>query len=603
MTVANIFDIRTVEPGNGADDLIHGDAGRDRIFGGNGVNADGDGFDGDRIFGDADEDLIFGDHGHLGYRADDAELATLDVIESIDTAFGGIDTITDDAADDIILGGFGGDTINAGTGANIVFGDHGRILGIDGTQLGTDFNHPVPLAAADRHPLTLALVASLVPGSANQDGGADTITTGAGRDMIFGGAAGDTIVANSGETAAGPEGNNIVFGDYGLVDYLSEELAHSSTPAKTLQQYIAAGGGAGTVGAAADPVRPADIDRIWSLATALGGNDQITTGNRNDIVLGGAGGDTIVAGNGNNLVLGDSGRLTADERDPKPSELPLVFAVHEFLICKIETTSDGDFSDGGADTITGSDFNDILFGGAGNDTIYAGAGDDLVFGDQGRVECKNDVPLIPEISLRPICWDEFPTGYLLFEAIKVDNTTGIGDDTVYGQDGSDVVLGQEGRDILYGGNGDDGLIGGSNVAGALDSDDRLDGGGGHDAIAGDNAEICFRPDAIDPRFRVLAGTQIYYVPTVGVAAPAGSTANQLALIDSYATATGQADPRYAGRTTNGVLDKNSGHAEYHIELLDHADDIAGGRPARSGATTTSPAARARTRSSASSATM
>src|SRR5205823_538061 len=155
---------------------------------------------------------------------------------------------------------------------------------------------------------------------------------------------------------------------------------------------------------------------------------------------------------------------------------------------------------------------------------------------------------------------------LLFEAINIDKSTGAGNDTVFGQDGSDLIMGQQGDDTLYGGNGDDILIGGSNIAGALDGNDRLDGGAGSDAIAGDNADICFRPDATDVRFRLLSGMQIYDVPGVANSpAAAGLTANQLNDIDSLATAIWQADPRYAPRTiTGGVLDKNSGHAEYHI---------------------------------------
>ena len=47
-------------------------------------------------------------------------------------------------------------------------------------------------------------------------------------------------------------------------------------------------------------------------------------------------------------------------------------------------------------------------------------------------------------------------------------------------------------DTIYGGDGDDDIIGGHNVAGGLDSDDRLDGGAGNDVIAGDNAFICRR---------------------------------------------------------------------------------------------------------------
>ena len=58
-------------------------------------------------------------------------------------------------------------------------------------------------------------------------GGDDNINTGIGRDEIFGGAGNDTIVANNGETSPPDlDDNNIVFGDYGFVDYRLPRLPH-----------------------------------------------------------------------------------------------------------------------------------------------------------------------------------------------------------------------------------------------------------------------------------------------------------------------------------------------------------------------------------------
>jgi Ca2+-binding RTX toxin-like protein len=385
--------------------------------------------------------------------------------------------------------------------------------------------------------------AGTVNGARNEfDNGEDTITTGSGRDMIFGGGGNDTIDAfGSGGSAASADGNNIVFGDHGLVDYLAEEITQD-------QPLI-------------NPLRTNDIDRVWSLFTAFGGNDNIKTGGRNDIVLGGFGNDVIDTGQGSNIALGDSGRLTSDDHDTTDRST-IKFAVHDFIICKIETSSDGDFTDGGIDTIIGSDQNDVIFGGGGSDVIYAGAGDDLVFGDQGMIECKNDHPFDPETSLRPVCWDLFPAGdprngFLEFTATHTTTLAGSGDDTIYGQDGDDLIMGEQGKDTLYGGNGDDILIGGSNVAGSLDSDDRIDGGAGNDAIAGDNADICYRPDDTDVRFRVLSGTQIYYTPGMSNG-PATLTAGQAAGVDSLVTTTAQADPAH--------------QTQYHIVLLDHVNN-------------------------------
>jgi Ca2+-binding RTX toxin-like protein len=206
------------------DDNIQGNAGRDRIFGGNGA---------DTIDGGAESDVIFGDQGHMGYvsadyyRTADADIATLDVVESVDTgsADGKADSITDDSSDDIIFGGQGADVIDAGAGQNVVFGDHGRILSVD-VGVNRPIRDPVSTKTDDDYQVqVLGLVTTIDAGTANGAGnefgnGDDRITTGIGRDMIFGGGGADTInaFASSGGTAA-LDGNNIVFGDHGLVDY------------------------------------------------------------------------------------------------------------------------------------------------------------------------------------------------------------------------------------------------------------------------------------------------------------------------------------------------------------------------------------------------
>src|SRR5205814_398899 len=113
-------------------------------------------------------------------------------------------------------------------------------------------------------PSRLGLITSIDTGI----GGADTIATGSGDDIVIGGAAGDTIGAG--------EGNNTVFGDSGLIDYAARER-----------------GGL----LAGDDSDPSDVDRIWSLTSGVGGPDTITTGAGDDTILGGADADTIDAGN------------------------------------------------------------------------------------------------------------------------------------------------------------------------------------------------------------------------------------------------------------------------------------------------------------------
>ncbi|MFC1542035.1 calcium-binding protein, partial [Candidatus Latescibacterota bacterium] len=132
--------------------------------------------------------------------------------------------------------------------------------------------------------------------------------------------------------------------------------------------------------------------------------------------------------------------------------------------------------------------------------IRAGSGNDLIFGDHGMVEGNVNAQLLPLATLTP----EFS-----FTSIDTQNADDGGNDVIYAEDGDDIMLGGQGVDVMYGGTGDDDLIGGHNVAGGQDSGDRIDGGMDDDVIAGDNADVLRRGDALSPRIRVLSGDRIY----------------------------------------------------------------------------------------------
>src|SRR5205085_1086258 len=103
---------------------------------------------------------------------------TLGQVLSLDTATGGPDKITTLGGDDIVIGGAFDDTIDAGDGNNVVFGDSGSIdyVGADGTAADID-----QLSTFD-----------------SSVGGPDKITTGSGDDVVFGGAFNDTIDGGAG---------------------------------------------------------------------------------------------------------------------------------------------------------------------------------------------------------------------------------------------------------------------------------------------------------------------------------------------------------------------------------------------------------------------
>src|SRR5262249_38657542 len=159
--------------------------------------------------------IVFGDNGVIDYVIADGDSSTLapgadiDLIQSLSYVVGGNDTITTGSGDDIIVGGAGQDMIAAGDGQNFVFGDNGLMLSANAVNNAADRVTPLT-----RQPMTFGQVGTITP----TIGDNDTITTGVGRDVIFGGFGNDLITANGGETLtnpANPDGNNIVFGDHG----------------------------------------------------------------------------------------------------------------------------------------------------------------------------------------------------------------------------------------------------------------------------------------------------------------------------------------------------------------------------------------------------
>ena len=325
-TIITLGSITSTFFGDGGDDAITTLGGIDLIIAGIG---------GDIVDAGEADNVVIGDNGNIVYNLGapgyDGATATLDLVETIEPTFkGGTDVIRTGAGDDIVLGGddsndastdvtegavilhVSGDYLSAGDGKNVVLGDNGRVvqnsgklLLIESTETGTGAaaqggddvirtetgddtivagfgNDNVKagngnnLVAGDSGKLTYtSAVGSLRKAEtiSSGDGGTDDITTGSGQDVIFGGAAGDIIDAGN--------GNNVVLGDNGIVDYVSSD---------------------GDTG---------DIDQIGSTDQIIGGSDNITTGQHNDIVLGGALGDVITAGAGDNLILGDSGLIVA----------------------------------------------------------------------------------------------------------------------------------------------------------------------------------------------------------------------------------------------------------------------------------------------------
>jgi Ca2+-binding RTX toxin-like protein len=123
-------------------------------------------------------------------------------------------------------------------------------------------------------------------------------------------------------------------------------------------------------------------------------------------------------------------------------------------------------TNGGNDSITGSEWTDSIVAGVGDDTINTVLGNDTVFTGDG-----NDLVNI----VRGHHWIDLGAGSDRVVPNRPDG--GEGDDTIYGSTGDDTIDGGEGVDRVFGGDGNDSLLAGGNGA-------TLEGGKAHSILFG-----------------------------------------------------------------------------------------------------------------------
>ncbi len=238
-------------------------------------------------------------------------------IQSTTGTADGNDTITVGNGDNIVLGGLGDDSLTVGTGNNLIVGDRATITrDLGGVSIAANF---VTVSAGGQ-------VRSIVTTDAGTAAPAnDTITVGAGNNVILGGGGQDEISV--------PNGNNVILGDNGVVTFAANGQLTSAE---------------------------SDLDTI-------GGRDTINVGDGHNTIIGGFADDQIETGTGNNVVIGDGGSAT--------------FATNGDRL-----TAAGLTANGAADEITISNGNSIVIGGGGADEITLGDGANIVLGDGGTID-------------------------------------------------------------------------------------------------------------------------------------------------------------------------------------------------------------------------
>ncbi|MBT4724249.1 MAG: calcium-binding protein, partial [Planctomycetaceae bacterium] len=425
----------SIEPDFGGSDTLTTGNGRDIAVGGSLADTITTSID-------SSDDILFGDNASVLVNL--LNSLPLDAV-SIFHNTGADDTLTASNGNDILIGGFGNDLITANDGNDVILGDSGYAHFTNTGQLAT---------------LSSDLTLSGQNLSATAIGGTDTIATGTGNDIAFGGAAADYInVSYDSESGAytniDDDGNDLLAGDNATTHFLTTnntdtldtiafgdgagDWIHTTAGA----DIVLGGDGPDIISTGSDTFRDVVLgdngaaifvsnndgriatDRLQSITTSNADgntteNDQITTGAGNDIVIGGNARDSISTGSGDDVVAGDNAAATIDVDITQPTTTYILRTITTL------TPTIGDI-----DTITTDEGADIVIGGTAGDSITAFLSDeverDIILGDNGYVTFEVDGSIL--------------------EATTTDPAIG-GSDTIYTRNGDDIVIGGTAGDII-----------------------------------------------------------------------------------------------------------------------------------------------------------
>ena len=441
----------------GADnDLAFGDAGADTLFGDAGDDNLSGGSGDDSIEGNAGNDVIAGDEGNDKLIGGSSTVLAPDGNDSIDGGSGDDQIIGDDGIiDDVTLaGGSGNDTLNGGVGNDAIYGQGGddSISGGDG--------------------------ADYLEG----DAGNDTIHGDNDADRIIGGAS--TVVASDGnDSLDGGSGDDIILGDDGVISPSGDVTLTSGAGGDTIH----GNGGADLVygqGGNDSISGDADNDTLFGNAgadtmTGNDGADLMSGGDDNDLMAGNDGDDTLSGNAGADTMSGDAGADLMSGNEDNDSMAG-------------NDGNDSMFGNAGNDSMTGDAGDDDMIGGDGADTLFGGTGVDVLLGDNGTITTSVNLVPETSSKLRTVTFASSSSAGAdsLSGGDDADYLYGQeSNDTMSGDGGMDYMEGNEGADSMSGGADDDDIIGGSTVASAADSGDTIDGGSGNDVILGDNGVV------------------------------------------------------------------------------------------------------------------
>ncbi|MCI5046970.1 MAG: hypothetical protein MRY59_05675, partial [Aquisalinus sp.] len=434
--------------GSNADNLFEGGAGADLIDGLGGIDTASYASSDEAVLIDLEQGIFFG-----GHAADDRLVNIENITGSAfdDTLIGdaGDNELSGLAGDDLLVGGFGADLLNGGDGFDTA--DYTASNG----AITIDLLNDIGVGAAAEGDILRSI--EQIEGSAFDDQ-----ISGDDNDNVFSGNGGDDTLRGRGgnDTLIGGDGDDTLLGGEG------DDLLQGGAGSDTADYSDALGGvtaslltGTATAGATNNDI----LEGIENL-TGSDFADRLTGSDVSNVLRGGGGNDTLIGGAGADTLDGGAGNDLADY---------LTSSDAVFINLAAGTASGGD-ADGdiliSIESLSGSNFSDILIGNAednnlfgndGNDILIGGAGADFLDGGDGidtidYTSSLNGILVNLNLNLGTGGDAEGDTYASIENVIGTDFN-----DIITGNDSSNTLEGRGGDDILSGGIGADILLGGT----------------------------------------------------------------------------------------------------------------------------------------------
>ena len=479
------------------DDDVTGNAGANVLIGLGGADTLRGGGGDDWVEGGAGDDALEGGVGTdtLSYRSASAAVAvgvgvgvtvSLGVSTAQETIAAGTDTISGfenligSAFNDTLTGSSGNNLLEGGAGNDILDGGAGidtlsyqSTTGAVTVNLGLTTQITVG-AGVD----TISNFENLIGGSSNDkltgSSGGNVIEGGAGNDILDGGAGVDTL---SYQSAAGGVTLNLglataqVTGGAGTDTILNQSFENllgsafnDSLSGDANDNILDGGGGIDTLSYQSASVGVVvDLSRTTAQVTGAGTDtlrnfENLRGGAFDDRLTGNAGDNLIDGGAGNDSLNGGAGTDTVSYQSAS-------LGVTANLLTGQATGGAGADTVSNFENLIGSNFNDILIGGAGGNLLEGGSGNDTLDGGDG----------VDTLSYRSA-------------TLGVTVNLGLIVPQVTGGAGIDTISNFEN---LRGGNANDRLTGnsGNNLLEGDAGNDTLDGGAGTDTLSYQSAAL------------------------------------------------------------------------------------------------------------------